>query len=67
MKHDWILDVLTDLRSFAKDNDLLTLDTQLVAAIEIATLAERSPFESTTEDAGDRPSFGGSGESKRIS
>lgn len=72
MKHDWILDVLTDLRSFAKDNDLLTLDaqledTQLVAAIEIATLAERAPFESTTEDAPDRPSFGGSGQSKRIS
>lgn len=67
MKHDRILDVLTDLRSFAKDNDLLTLDTQLVAAIEIATLAERSPFESTMEDAADRPSFGGSGESKRIS
>ena len=53
MKHDWILDVLTDLRSFVKDNDLLTLaaqleDTQLVAAIKIATLAERAPFESTT-------------------
>ena len=49
MKHDWILDVLTDLRSFAKNIDLLTLaaqleDTQLVAAIEIATLAERAPF-----------------------
>jgi len=49
MEHDWILDVLTDLRSFAKDNDFLTLaaqleDTHLVAAIEIATLAERAPF-----------------------
>ena len=49
MEHDWILDVLTDLHSFAKDNDLLTLpaqlqDTQLVAAISIATLAERAPF-----------------------
>ena len=46
MKHDWILDLLTDLRSLAKDNELLTLaaqleDTQLVAAIEIAILAEK--------------------------
>ena len=72
MKHDWILDVLTDLRSFAKDNDLLPSavqleDMQLVAAIEIAILAERAPFESTTEDALDRPSFCGSGGSKRFS
>jgi hypothetical protein len=40
MGHDWIIDVLTDLRTFAVANDLDALaakldDTQLVAEAEI--------------------------------
>lgn len=42
MSHNWILDVLADLRSFALRNDLTALaeqldDTTLVAATEIAS------------------------------
>ncbi len=44
MKNDWILDVLTDLKSFAQQNGLNALseqldDTTLVAASELAILA----------------------------
>ena len=44
MGHDWIIDVLTDLKTFAKANDLKALadqldDTQLVAKAEIASRA----------------------------
>lgn len=42
MGHDWILDVLTDLKTYARANGLPTLaehldDAQLVAQIEIAS------------------------------
>ncbi|MDU8928775.1 hypothetical protein RXV86_15390 [Alisedimentitalea sp. MJ-SS2] len=45
MKNDWILDVLADLKAFAKANGLKALaeqleDTSLVAAAEIASLGE---------------------------
>jgi hypothetical protein len=48
MKHDWIMDVLADLRSFATVNGLGGLaeqleDTMLVATAEIATVKERTP------------------------
>ena len=44
MHYDWILDVLTDLRTFAKTNGLPALaeqldDTSLLAAAEIAQVA----------------------------
>jgi hypothetical protein len=44
MQYDWILDVLDDLRAFAKGNGLSVLaeqleDTSLVAAAEIATVS----------------------------
>ncbi|MCB1339757.1 MAG: hypothetical protein KDK24_01565 [Pseudooceanicola sp.] len=44
MQCDWILDVLADLKSFAKANGLVALaeqldDTTLVAAAEIASRA----------------------------
>lgn len=44
MQYEWILDVLTDLKAFAKVNGLSILaeqldDTSLVAATEIAQLA----------------------------
>lgn len=45
MQHEWILDVLTDLRTFAHQNGLPVLaehldDTRLVAATELASTAE---------------------------
>ena len=45
MGHDWILDVLTDLRAFASANDLPSLaahldDAAVVARVEISSRAE---------------------------
>lgn len=47
MGHKWIIDVLTDLRSFAENNDLNLLADQLaqttiVASVEIADVSERA-------------------------
>lgn len=46
MQNEWILDVLTDLRTFAHLNGLSVLaeyldDTRLVAATELASAGER--------------------------
>lgn len=46
MRSDWILDVLTDLKTFATANDLPVLaeqldDTAIVALAEIAALHDR--------------------------
>ena len=46
MRSDWILDVLTDLKTFARANELMALaeqldDTAIVAMAEIAALNER--------------------------
>ena len=46
MRSDWILDVLTDLKTFARANDLTALaeqldDTAIVAMAEIAALREK--------------------------
>lgn len=46
MRRDWILDVLTDLKTFATSNDLPVLaehldDTAIVAQAEIAALQDR--------------------------
>ncbi len=43
MEHDWILDVIADLRTFARQNELRDLATQmdtawLLASAEIASL-----------------------------
>lgn len=51
MQNEWILDVLTDLRTFARQNGLGVLaeqidDTRLVAAAELAS-KEASPGEGT--------------------
>ncbi|MEP4509566.1 MAG: hypothetical protein ABJP90_06105 [Paracoccaceae bacterium] len=45
MRREWILDVLSDLKSFARDNNMPALaeqldDTSIVAMAEIATLKE---------------------------
>ena len=52
MGHDWILDVLADLKSFAQANDLPSLathldDAALVARAEIASHAEGTGFGKT--------------------
>lgn len=45
MKSDWILDVLTDLKTFARSNDMPALaeqldDTAIVAMAEIAAMKD---------------------------
>ncbi len=45
MEHDWILDVLSDLRTYAERNHLPRLadqlsDTTLLAALEISSTSE---------------------------
>ena len=45
MQNDWILDVLADLKAFARQNGLPSLaqqldDTQMLAAVEIASVGE---------------------------
>lgn len=48
MGHDWIIGVLTDLRSFARKNELPLLSEQLeeaalVASVEIASIKDAAP------------------------
>lgn len=48
MANDWILDVLADLKTYAKKNGLSALadqleDASLVAAAEIASLEGKAP------------------------
>lgn len=63
MQNEWILDVLTDLRTFAHQNGLPVLaehldDTRLVAATELAsigeghTIDERAPAQAAGHDTG---------------
>jgi hypothetical protein len=51
MSHDWIFDVLTDLRTYAQRNGLSKLATQVEAALLVAQaeipLAERAPDDDT--------------------
>ena len=52
MGQDWLIDVLADLRAFARENRLPVLteqleDTMLVAAAELAQVADRGPFGQT--------------------
>jgi len=48
MANDWILDVLTDLKTYAKKNGLSALadqldETTLIAATEIASVEGKAP------------------------
>ncbi len=48
MANDWIIDVLADLKTYAKKNGLSVLakqleETTLIAATEIASAQERAP------------------------
>ncbi|MFA8440365.1 hypothetical protein [Yoonia sp.] len=60
MGRDWIIDVLADLRSFARDNDLPLLTAQLdearlVAEVEIASHPIAEPVAATGDfDAAER-------------
>jgi hypothetical protein len=71
MGQDWIIDVLSDLRSFARKNDLPLLsaqleETALVATAEIASTAETSSRMTRGDGAKSRPIFTSVGSNRRI-
>jgi hypothetical protein len=60
MKNEWILDILADLKSFARANGLIGLaeqleDTSLIAAAEVTSAEEGLPGDADSErrDAGE--------------
>ncbi|MGH1577271.1 hypothetical protein [Planktotalea sp.] len=66
MKHNWILDVLTDLKNFAAINGLPDLaahldDTHRMATVEIEQLIERPLIGSNIAPRGRGPHAGRSG------
>ncbi len=66
MRSDWILDVLTDLKTFATANDLPVLaeqldDTAIVALAEIAALHDRMQSNPNGNEHDNRAHFGGFG------
>ena len=68
MRSDWILDVLTDLKTFATSNDLPVLaeqldDTAIVALAEIAALHERTQSKNDGDNYNSGTDFGGVGTS----
>ena len=59
MRHDWIIDVLTDLKKFARSNDLDALAEQLdaaelVAKVELTSRGEGAGFGRCGEQLIDR-------------
>lgn len=52
MKSDWILDVLNDLRTYAKDNDLLALAEQFddIAIIALSEISSKIETERANDD-----------------
>ena len=68
MRSDWILDVLTDLKTFATANDLPVLaeqldDTAIVPLAEIAALHERTQSKNDGDHHESRTDIGGVGTS----
>ncbi|MDW4499085.1 hypothetical protein R5H30_13900 [Sulfitobacter sp. D35] len=66
MRSDWILDVLTDLKTFATANDLPVLaeqldDTAIVALAEIAALHDKMQGNAHVEERNGGSDFGGAG------
>jgi hypothetical protein len=66
MRSDWILDVLSDLKTFASANDLPVLaeqldDTAIVALAEIAALHEKMQGEADGNDHTGGTDIGGVG------
>lgn len=50
MAHEWVLDVLADLQSFARSNDLDELAAHLEEASFVATSEIRTQVEGVTQD-----------------
>ncbi len=52
MRHDWIFDVLTDLRSYAEKNDLPAIAQQAEIALDVARkeLTAKTKSEQAGED-----------------
>jgi len=70
MGNDWIIGVLADLRSFAKDNELPLLavqlaQTSLIAQAEIAQVAKTTPMAVQGESAETRSIFSQAGAGRR--
>ena len=68
MRSDWILDVLSDLKTFATANDLPVLaeqldDTAIVALAEIAALNDKVQGKADGDDHIGRTDIGGVGTS----
>ncbi len=66
MQHDWILDVLADLKTFAKSNGLRALaeqldDTTLIAAAEIASIEGEADAKGHGQNTRLGPDSGGFG------
>lgn len=57
MRHDWIFDVLNDLRSYALQNDLPALAEQAERTLRIA----RAEIASLTHEENETPEEGGDG------
>jgi hypothetical protein len=57
MRHDWILDVLADLRNYARKNGMRDLADQVERTLAVAR-AEIAAAE-TSEDTGDNGGSGG--------
>lgn len=71
MGHEWIIDVLADLKSFASTNDLSVLAAQLeetadVARLEIDSKLDQASRTTRGEGAGTRYVFASSGSSRRA-
>lgn len=70
MKHEWILDVLTDLKNFARANGLPALSDQLTETVELAAVEISSCEQRTRPVNGDERAYGGYspqlGESRRA-
>jgi hypothetical protein len=61
MAHEWVFDVLTDLKLYATKNRLTALHAQLdqaalVAAVEIASAEGKGPLAAITDGTGLRSS-----------
>ena len=68
MRSDWILDVLTDLKTFARANNMPILaeqldDTAIVAMTEIAAIKDEHNAQRHDGDAAVGTYFGGAGKS----
>ncbi|WP_425040800.1 hypothetical protein [Primorskyibacter sp. S187A] len=71
MQHDWILDVLADLKTYAQTNGLSQVaeqleDTRIVAMAEIASELEGQDFGLGADDASARAFASPIGASRRA-